>query len=207
MHVLFYLPSFTHAVLYSQPSMLAQRSADAAVGVGHSDPTTPFEGIFDPEVARMAAGQDTNPCEIKALKLSQASGRSGADRCARACMISFPACGHIQHGRRRAMQPSGLAFSSVPKRLHAAVALVCAWRPAAACRDVKPNKDERAALRAILSLPPTRPLTTHQKTQISKFRYSLASQRNTIIPFLKSVNWGSDQVRQTIMRSGSCPHV
>lgn len=46
-----------------------------------------------------------------------------------------------------------------------------------------------------MSLPPTRSLTTHQKTQISKFRYSLAGQRNTIIPFLKSVNWGSDQVR------------
>jgi hypothetical protein len=62
------------------------------------------------------------------------------------------------------------------------------------CRDAKPNKDELAALRNILSLPMTRHLSTHQKTQISKFRYFLAGQRNTIIPFLKSVNWNSDQV-------------
>jgi hypothetical protein len=61
-------------------------------------------------------------------------------------------------------------------------------------RDAKPNKDELAALRSILSLPTTRHLSTHQKTQISKLRYFLAGQRNTIIPFLKSINWGIEQV-------------
>jgi hypothetical protein len=80
MHVLFYLPTFPLAVLYSQPNVMAARSMYPQPA-RPSDAGSAFEGIFDPEVARAAAGQDTNPCEIKALQLSQASGITGADRC------------------------------------------------------------------------------------------------------------------------------
>lgn len=79
-NVLFYLPTFPFAVLYSQLSMMEDPSTSNEKAQP-SDVESSFVGIFDPEVTRAAAGQDTNPCEVKALKLSQASGSTGADRC------------------------------------------------------------------------------------------------------------------------------
>ena len=83
-HLLFYLPSFPAAVLYSQPHMpLPQALDDASTISANAASTNEFVPIFDPEVARSAAGQENNPCEVKALRLSQASGSAGVDRCAR----------------------------------------------------------------------------------------------------------------------------
>lgn len=63
-----------------------------------------------------------------------------------------------------------------------------------AFRDAKPNKGELAMLKQALSLPPSRPLANHHKAQLSKFRYYLSGQPGTILPFLKAVEWSSDQV-------------
>jgi hypothetical protein len=52
-------------------------------------------------------------------------------------------------------------------------------------------------LKALTNLPPARPLTILQKTQVSKFRYYLAGQANTVIPFLKSVDWSNEEVHPT----------
>jgi hypothetical protein len=60
-------------------------------------------------------------------------------------------------------------------------------------RDAKPNKDDLLLLKVVAGLPPARPLSIHQKTQISKFRYYLARQSNTVILFLKSVDWGTEE--------------
>lgn len=78
MHVLFYLPSFPNAVLYSQPHMHLHRGGDALDLAGLDGA---FTVVYDAEVARAAAGQDMNPCEGKALKLSQTSASTGMDRC------------------------------------------------------------------------------------------------------------------------------
>jgi hypothetical protein len=78
--VLFSLPSFSCAVLHSQPHMPLPRAVDTSRAASRSDTAPPFSAIFDAEVARAALGQETNPCEIKALKLSQASGSTGMDR-------------------------------------------------------------------------------------------------------------------------------
>lgn len=63
------------------------------------------------------------------------------------------------------------------------------------CRDAKPNKGELAILRQVIKLPPSKPLANHQKAQVSKFRYYLAKQSGTIVPFLKAVEWTNSQVR------------
>lgn len=62
-------------------------------------------------------------------------------------------------------------------------------------RDAQPNKEEVQQLRSISCLPPARPLSILQKTQMSKFRHYMAGQSNTIIPFIKSVEWANSQVR------------
>jgi hypothetical protein len=80
LRVLFFLPSFPSSVLYSQPHMQLPQALDAQASQA-APATSGFTAIFDPEVARAALGQETNPCEIKALKLSQASGSAGVDRC------------------------------------------------------------------------------------------------------------------------------
>lgn len=82
LQLLFYLPSFPTAVLYSQPDMPLPRGLQAPCPAlqGTGVPGV-FETIFDAEVARLALGQETNPCEVKALKLSQAPGGPGLDRC------------------------------------------------------------------------------------------------------------------------------
>ena len=66
------------------------------------------------------------------------------------------------------------------------------WK--AECRDAKPNKTELALLKQALSLPPSRPLANHHQAQLSKFRYYLAAQPGTLLPFLKAVEWSSAQV-------------
>lgn len=71
------------------------------------------------------------------------------------------------------------------------------------CRDAKPNKGELAILRQVMKLPPSKPLANHQKAQVSKFRYYLAKQSGTVIPFLKAVEWTSPQV--CVMNSRRCP--
>jgi hypothetical protein len=80
----FYLPSFHSAVLYSQPHMQLPQAAEAVRSASAQNTSAgSFQTVFDPEVARAALGLETNPCEIKALKLSQATGSIGLDRCAR----------------------------------------------------------------------------------------------------------------------------
>jgi hypothetical protein len=76
-HLIFFLPSFDFAVLYSQPNLgqaLDMRSATAAQGALHIDE------FRDPEVDQASGGHEPNPCEYKALKLSQALGTDGLDR-------------------------------------------------------------------------------------------------------------------------------
>lgn len=76
-HLVFFLPSFDFAVLYSQPSM--QLAQPRPVGL-HNAAHRP--GSFrDPEVEQAISGHEPNPCEYKALKLSQALGTTGSDRC------------------------------------------------------------------------------------------------------------------------------
>ena len=56
--------------------------AESARAAAPAASASGFQTVFDPEVARAALGLETNPCEIKALKLSQATGSTGLDRCA-----------------------------------------------------------------------------------------------------------------------------
>lgn len=72
------------------------------------------------------------------------------------------------------------------------------------CRDAKPNKGELAILRQVIKLPPSKPLANHQKAQVSKFRYYLAKQSGTIIPFLKAVEWTNSQVGPSLSQHRLC---
>lgn len=77
-HLVFFLPAFEFAVLYSQPSLvqvLDIRNSAAAQGALH------INEFRDPEVDYATGGHEPNPCEYKALKLSQALGSDGLDRC------------------------------------------------------------------------------------------------------------------------------
>ena len=78
-HLVLFLPAFDFAVLYSQPSLVQAldiRHAGAAHGALH------INECRDPEVDYATGGHEPNPCEYKALKLSQALGSGGLDRCA-----------------------------------------------------------------------------------------------------------------------------
>lgn len=75
LHLVFFLPSFDFAVLYSQPSM--QLAQAQRVGLRGGQP----EAFQDPEVQQALSGHEPNPCEYKALKISQALGATGSDRC------------------------------------------------------------------------------------------------------------------------------
>lgn len=76
-HLVFFLPTFDFAVLYSQPSLVQTldiRNSAAAQGALH------INEFRDPEVDYATGGHEPNPCEYKALKLSQALGSDGLDR-------------------------------------------------------------------------------------------------------------------------------
>ena len=76
-HLVLFLPAFDFAVLYSQPSLVQAldiRHAGAAHGALH------INECRDPEVDYATGGHEPNPCEYKALKLSQALGSHGLDR-------------------------------------------------------------------------------------------------------------------------------
>jgi hypothetical protein len=85
-HLVFFLPAFDFAVLYSQPSFVQAldiRNTGAAQGALHIDE------FRDPEVDYATGGHEPNPCEYKALKLSQALGSDGLDRCFK-CLHMVP---------------------------------------------------------------------------------------------------------------------
>jgi hypothetical protein len=75
------LPSFACAVLYSQASIpLPTADVRLVSAADASAARDAFRAVYDPEVERAALGLGTNPCEDKALKISQASGTGGIDR-------------------------------------------------------------------------------------------------------------------------------
>lgn len=79
LQLVLFLPSFDFAVLYSQPSM--QLAQAPRVGVRGGARGGHPEAFQDPEVEQALSGHEPNPCEYKALKLSQALATTGSDRC------------------------------------------------------------------------------------------------------------------------------
>ena len=82
LYVLFYLPPFADAVLFSQPQTPLPRLVEA---LDASTTTGSFAMVYDAEVAQTSGLHEMNPCEAKALKLSQAAASTGMERCVTRC--------------------------------------------------------------------------------------------------------------------------